>query len=340
MSKLPRSFNEFWYLKLNPDVQEAVEKDFFESGAQHYLMYGFKESRKYNCPDDDEKKDDGKRFIISPKLFIKKRYRAVYGEKLDLRNPSGFNEKILWLTLYWKHPLVVKCTDKYAMRKYAEEAGLGNILPKIYGVYHTSSEIDWAALPEKFVLKCNHGCGYNIICNDKEILDKQEAGMKLDRWLKEDFGKKFFEPQYSKIKPLIICEEYIQPNDGLLPHDYKIYCFGGQPKLILVCSERDKDLKLEWHDLEWVPLDIGLKPNLGKMKKPDSLDEMIRYAAQLSKPFPFVRVDFYDLLCRPVLGELTFTPAYGMAGYYSKKGNEYLGTLLELPRKKIKTNYK
>ena len=43
---VPREYNEGNYLDLNPDVAQAVAKGQFNSGAEHYLKYGYKENRK------------------------------------------------------------------------------------------------------------------------------------------------------------------------------------------------------------------------------------------------------------------------------------------------------
>ena len=74
-----------------------------------------------------------KRYL--PKQFVKYRYKRVTGKKLNLQRPKGFNEKLLWLLLYWKKPLVVQCADKYEVRKYVEEKGVTEIMPELYGVY-------------------------------------------------------------------------------------------------------------------------------------------------------------------------------------------------------------
>ncbi len=273
---------------------------------------------------------------ISPRFFLESRFAERFQEKLDLsRSESlgGFNQKILWLILACRDPLVAACADKYRVRGYVESVGLKHILAKLYGVYRVASEIDWDALPQKFAIKCNHGCGYNIICANKDALDTKEASAKLNMWLREDFGRKFYEPQYSKIKPLIVCEEYMETEAGLLPVDYKVYCFNGVPKAVLYCFERQSGLRLEWYDTEWNPLEVGLIPNGRHAGKPACLDEMLEYAARLAMPFLFVRVDFYVKDGRPFFGEMTFTPAYGMAEYYSPEGNAYLGSLLKLPPK-------
>lgn len=279
-----------------------------------------------------------KMFIrFMPQIYVKYAYKRHFGTFPDLKNPKNFNEKILWLIFNWQHPLMVECTDKYRMREYVKKCGLEFTLPKLYGVWNCGKDIEWSKLPDKYVLKCNHGCEMNIICDGKEKINRVEASNKLDKWLKTKYGgDKFYEPHYLHIKPLIFAEEYIQTVDGKLPIDYKIYCFNGRAKLILACVERnveEKTVHFEFYDLKWNVLDIGSEKNLRKARKPASLKQMIEYAEILSKPFPFVRVDFYDRDGEPILGELTFTPFYGMARYYSNEGNIWLGSMLNLPQK-------
>ena len=236
--------------------------------------------------------------------------------------------------LYWQHPLIVTCADKYRMRGYVKKCGCIEYMPKLYGVYKSTEEIEWDKFPNKFAIKCNHGCKMNIICDDKNKFDIAESTKKLNYWMKDNYAYHVYEPHYAHIKPLILCEEYIETDGGVFPDDYKIYCFNGEAKVILVCMERqDGKLRLEWYDLSWNPLDIGRDKNEQKAKKPLCLDEMIKCAEKLSKPFPYVRVDFYDKDGKAILGEMTFTPYYGMARYYNEKGNEWLGSLLRLPDK-------
>ena len=269
-----------------------------------------------------------------PTLLVKRRYKIRFGKNLNFNEPSNFNEKILWLEKNWQNPLIVQCADKYRLHEYVRQIGLENIMPEIYGKWENAYQIDWDTLPEKFVIKCNHGAKWNIICTNKKNFDKKDAEKRLASWLKMDYGQREFEVHYSHIKPVIFAEEYIEPNsDKLMPEDYKIYCFNGKPAFLLVCLEREKELELEWYDFEWNVFDIGAKPNKQKAKMPKSLHKMVKYAEKLSKPFPFVRVDFYDRAGEPVLGELTFTPMYGMAKYYSEEGNKKIGDMLTLPPK-------
>lgn len=265
---------------------------------------------------------------------LKRILHSRLGRNLDFDNPHNFNEKILWLEKNWQHPLVVQCADKYRLHEYVKGLGLEYIIPKIYGKWDDAASIDWDSCPNKFVIKCNHGAKWNIICNDKSSLDKEDDKRRLNSWLKMDYEEREFEVHYSHIKPVIFAEEYIEPNtDKLMPEDYKIYCFNGKPRFILVCLEREVELELEWYDFNWNVFDIGAKPNKQKAKRPESLEKMVEVAEKLAEPFPFVRVDFYDRAGEPILGKLTFTPMYGMAKYYSEEGNKRIGGMLTLPPK-------
>lgn len=281
-----------------------------------------------------------------PSLFVKYRYYKTFRKKINLKKVKGFNEKILWLTLYWKDQRIVECADKYGLRKYVTNVlGSDQILPQLYGVYESVNDVVWEKFPKQFVIKCTHGCKYNIICDDKSKLDIEESKMKLSNWMKSYYGPSTYEPQYDAMKHRIIAEEYIETKAGLYPDDYKLYCFNGKVKAILVCLNRENSLKgtedllLEWYDPDWNVLDVGIKPNCKRANQPSCLERMKEYAEKLSAPFPFVRVDFYDRN-EPVLGEMTFTPMYGMAKYYSEEGNKLLGSWLQLPNYKIKGRYK
>lgn len=273
---------------------------------------------------------------VSPTLATKVLHYRVTKTLLDLKNPTSFNEKLQWLKLYWDEPLIPVCADKYEIYNYVKTNGDPTILNNLLNVYDSTNQIIWEELPERFALKCTHGCGYNIVTNNKSELDELAVFKQLDIWMDEKFGKYSLEPHYDLIKPRIILEDYIENKAGLLPLDYKIYCFNGVAKLVLVCSEREESLKLDYFDLNWNRLNIGHKEDesVNSIEKPTCFDEMVKHAEILAKPFPFVRVDFYDKDGVAILGELTFTPAANMDTDYNDYGQKFLGGLLVLPRKK------
>ena len=272
--------------------------------------------------------------LVSQTLGTKVLYWIVMGRHLNLVNPEDFNEKLQWLKLNWKDPLVSQCADKYGVRDYVVEQGCSDVLNELYGVYDRSTDIPWGSLPEKFALKCTHGCGYNIICDDKAKLSRVFTLARLEWWLRCNYGRRYAEYHYLPIKPRIICERYIETAAGFLPDDYKIFCFNGRPHYVATGTGRATRIKWNFLDMEWKRIEIALPEHTqGDVPvRPSCWDRMVEVAVALSQPFPFVRVDFYDDKGRAVLGEMTFTPGAGlMTGYYSDAGLKYVGGLLRLP---------
>lgn len=243
-------------------------------------------------------------------------FKGNMGYPLDLENPKTLNEKIQWLKLYDYGELVTQCADKYMLREYCCSKDLAYLLPHLHNVYNDSNEIDFSKLPKKYVLKCNHGAGYNIICYDNEQINKVDVRKTLNKWMKEDYSYFAGEFHYQKIRPRIICEEFIEEFESKLPTDYKIYCFHGVPKIIMVCQDRTENsgaiysyFDLDWNFLSYSKMYKTYNPNV---IKPKHFDEMIEVSKKLSAPFKFVRIDYYDTDKQLILGEMTFTPAGGI----------------------------
>jgi hypothetical protein len=58
---------------------------------------------------------------------------------------------------------------------------------------------------------------------------------------------------------------------------------------------------------------------------------MLSAAATLSKGFPQVRVDFYEVDGKLYFGEMTFTSSAGMNSFYTRDFLLELGNLAKLP---------
>jgi len=220
--------------------------------------------------------------------------------------------------------------DKYLVRKYVEDKGLDSILTKCYGVWNKAGDIDFEALPDRFALKCNHSCGMNIICNDKEKLDKLQAIEKLDLWLKTPHPM-YYESHYNKIKPLILGEEFITDHSGVFPMDYKIHCANGKPVFIQVCYDRNENsagkrviLDLQWKDLHFV-INKDSHYSTQVIPKPLHLEEMLKYASILSANLDYARVDLYDTDERVIFGEITLTPMGGWLDYFTQEALDLMG---------------
>ena len=271
--------------------------------------------------------------IISNEAMSKLYYRVVLHKKLNLKNPKTFNEKIQWMKLYYypKNPLVVNGSDKYAVREYIAEKGYGDKLVPLLGVWERAEDINWDALPDKFVLKCNHGCAYNIVVSDKSKLDKAATVKKLNSWLKEDFGAFNIEVHYSEIKRrLITCEEFL----GESITDYKFFCFNGEPHCIYVSTDlihdRQAQIGFFYLDGKKMPLHRDDYTDIPEVTFPPFYDEMKRAAEVLCKDFPFVRVDFFIANGTWYFAELTFTPGAGMMPFNPEKYDHEWGSMLDI----------
>lgn len=256
---------------------------------------------------------------------------------LNLDNPKTFNEKIQWMKLYDSTPVKTKLADKYLVRDWVKEKIGDNYLIPLLGVYDRFEDIDFNILPNQFVIKCNHGCGYNIIVKDKQQVDYGEIKSKLYKWMNENFGFKVgLELHYRDIERKIIIEEYIENKaSGGDLYDYKFWCFNGKVKYIQFLSERNTDgLKMAFYDKEWVKQNFVYSYPLDSktIKRPDNLQEMIALAEKLSEGFNHVRVDFYRMDDgRIFFGEMTFTSASGACKWNDENINRYFGDLIKLP---------
>lgn len=254
-----------------------------------------------------------------PRRILDLRYRRWTGKSVDWKNPTNLQEFILKNVIdvagdELKLELYSTLADKVRVRSYVTDILGEGYLPKLYGTWETVDEIDWDSLPDKFAIKTNNNCGTNIIVRDKNRLDINDARRKLSRWLKFPYGELTGQPQYSNIKPLIFAEELLEEKKDSpeLPRDYKFFCFNGVPRFILYYEGRKVNGHLTpniAYDLHWQKLDdIVRRPADHDVPPPKPLDEMIELAARLSHGLKFVRVDFYVINDRPILGEMTFTP--------------------------------
>lgn len=283
--------------------------------------------------------------IISPKLNTKVIYRAKFGRKLDLKHPVTLNEKNLWLKFhtYWNNDLVKKCADKYKVREYICDIGLGHILNRLICAYRRPEDIEWNNLPNQFAIKLNIGCGYNHIVSDMTNENADALASEINKWLKQapKSWLGYSEMQYKNVEPIILIEEYLGGPNGELPEDYKFYCINGKCEMIMFCMGRDysgHNAKYYFLDKDWNMVANSYNERSISVQKPVALDEAIKIAETLSKPFPFVRVDLYLIGQRTVFGELTFTPAAGMDIDHLARVidsdediDHYYGRLLKLP---------
>lgn len=272
---------------------------------------------------------------VLQRVIIARQFRRSVGYRLNISKPQSFNEKLQWLKLYHRDPLITICADKYLVREYVGRVIGEEYLTRLYGTYDHAEDVDFQRLPDRFVLKTNNGSGTNVICTSNSVLDHSATRSKLATWLADrNLYAVSFEWAYRDIEPKIICEELLLPASGADLIDYKIMCFNGKARMVFTCTDRKSSLKVDFFDLNWnhLPFQRKFANNERPVPRPKNLDAMISLAEKLAAPFPFVRVDFYDLDTRIVFGELTFYPGNGMEPFEPVSWDYDLGRELGLPQ--------
>ena len=276
-----------------------------------------------------------------PVTLVKWRYFARFKKFPNLKNPKDLNEKILYLKLFTDTTEWTRLADKYRVREFVKERGLEKYLIDFVGVWYDAKDIYFEKLPNSFIFKANNGCGKgsNMIVTDKNKFNVEATRRLLDGWLKEKHvGALAAEPQYKAMKPCILAEALLPLDEGQTSLvDYKIWCFNGKAQYIMTCSSREGSYtKLNLFDLEWNQISGYMNPSVDypletiPLEKPTNLSEMVEVAGILSKGFPCVRVDLYNIRGKIYFGEMTFTSLGGMMNYYTPEFLLKCGEMIDL----------
>lgn len=280
--------------------------------------------------------------FVPDSTMLKIQYYLKTGRKLNIKSPKRWTEKIQWYKINYRVPLMAQCVDKFDVRQYVESVGLDYLLNECYGVFSSPDEIDFSKLPNQFVLKDTLAGGSSsvIICTDKTKADLKEYKTRMWEWVrantKSNFGREWV---YDGRRHRIIIDKYIDPEceEGLI--DYKFFCFNGKVSHEIVISDRFTGEKLDLYTTTWKRMKVAQSdcPNQREqnLPKPENFDEMLKIAETLSKPFPHVRVDLYNIHGKILFGELTFFSASGYYIFTPDKFDFWLGNKFELPQKNI-----
>lgn len=263
-------------------------------------------------------------------LYLKIVYRARFGCKLNLNNPKGFNEKLNWLKLYNQNHIYTVLADKFAVKQYVKKTIGEKYVVPCYGVWKSFDEIEFSKLPQQFVLKTNHDSSGAVICLDKSKFDYQGKRTFFNKVLKRNWFYQLREWPYKNIPHQILAEQYLDDGTGTELRDYKFWCFNGVPKVMYI-TNKGKEIYENFYDMDFKPLDIdhGFPRKTPEYAMPSHFGEMKKLASQLSKGFPFIRVDFFLIKENVYFGEFTFYDWGGMKPL-NKKWEERAGTWINL----------
>lgn len=281
---------------------------------------------------------------LPKKYLVEHFYRKKSGaRKINLKNPERFSDKLGWYKLYYRDELMRSCTDKASVREYVESCGLGYLLNECYGVYERVEDIDWDALPKQFVLKNTLGGfskGIHLVF-DKDKIDREKIKAELLEWLnsKKTYVSPAVEWVYEERLPRIIIEKLlISKSSDDLP-DYKFFCFNGK----VFCSYLMRNYTMDRHMGEnaFLDRDFKLMPVsrtdyrriTEQPEKPKNYEKMVEIAEILSKPFPHVRVDLYNIDGTIIFGELTFFTNSGYIPFDPDSFDFEMGKAFVLPER-------
>lgn len=230
--------------------------------------------------------------------------------------------------------------DKATAKDYvAERIGEKYIIPTL-GIWDRVEDIDWDALPDKFVIKCTHDSGGVIICRDKASFDRDKAIRQLRLGLRRNYYLEGREWPYKNVKPRIIAEVYMEDSQTEELSDYKFFCFDGIVKYLFIATDRQKqgvDVKFDFYDSDFnhLPFLQGHDNAPVPPGKPVNFDLMKRLAAKLSLNIPQLRVDFYEVDGKVYFGELTLFHHGGWTPFVPEEWDYKFGKEIKLPTNRI-----
>lgn len=273
--------------------------------------------------------------ILPDKTYLKLRYYLTFRQRLNLKNPQSYNEKLQWIKLYDRNPLYPTIVDKYDVKQYLEPIiGKEHIIPTL-GIWDSADAIDFDSLPAQFVLKCTHDSGSIVICQDKQTFDAEAAKKSLAKHLRHNFYYGGREWPYKNLKRRIIAEPLLKDDhcEGL--NDYKFFCFGGKMKLMLLATDRNvpgKEVRFDYYDADFRHLNLtrGHPMSGTVLQDTRGFAEMKRMAESMAQGFRHVRVDFYYVNGTIYFGEYTLFPACGFKLWEPYEWNNILGSWIDL----------
>lgn len=273
---------------------------------------------------------------MNDRTFIKWEYFSGMRKFPNLENPITFNEKLQWLKLNDIHPEYSRIVDKAEAKEYVKET-LGDgaeqyIIPTL-GVWNSFDEINFDQLPNQFVLKTTHDSGGVAVVKDKSTMNLTEIRKKIERSMNNNFFYEHREYPYKDIMPRIIAEKYMVDESGTELKDYKFFCFDGEPKMLFVATDRPFDTRFDFFDIEWnhLPFKQGHPLATKEIKNLQGFKKMLDLSRKLSKGFPHVRVDLYDINGDIYFGELTFFHFSGNVPFEPEEWDYKVGEWLTLP---------
>lgn len=239
--------------------------------------------------------------------------------KINLDEPKNILDRICWCKIFDKDPRKPLWTDKINANYMLHELGLDElIIEPVYFSRGYLTRAEYDALPDgKYIIKCNHGSGWNIKFHKNKLFDPAYMISKIHEWYDLNFAYiSGYEWQYENIIPGII----IQPDFGELLN-WEFYCENGNIEGVNLIKKEGKNWQqcIAWADENGNAPKFSLGQeaycNFLSPKEKIILEKMKPYVKKLAQDFKFVRVDLYSINTEIKFSELTFSPCGGIVRY-------------------------
>ncbi|EIX9211800.1 ATP-grasp fold amidoligase family protein (plasmid) [Klebsiella pneumoniae] len=277
-------------------------------------------------------------YIVSDACFHAGRLCKIYGGHVNIEKPVTLNEKICHRMIYDHNPIYTLISDKLAVRNYVHLHTDKIKTVPLLGVYSSFDEIDFNRLPDQFVLKCNHDSGSTIICNNKQLFNVSEAGVRLTMALNRNMYYSTREWQYKNISPVILCEEYIdlfyRRDRKVTPEVLRLHCFHGVARFI-EADFRDAagNEYINVYDIHWQrqPFTMEFPDTPYEVPEPELLSQAISASQELYGHIDYCRVDLMLLSDTIYFSEITLSPRRGKLLITPSEWDTMLGNLWRYP---------
>jgi hypothetical protein len=269
--------------------------------------------------------------LVGDRDYLSRLYRRQFGRRPDLDAPRGFNEKILVKILHDRRAYLTAFADKLRVRGHVAATAPALACPALYWWSARADALPFAALPDAFALKANHGSGWNILVARKAEVRRDDLVAAARRWLRSDFTIVGREWSYRNVHRAVYAEALLAGPDGASPPDCKLFVFNGRVRVVQVDAGRQTHHTQVLYDEHWNPIEGTVAAAPGRPPPPPSaLPTMIAAAEALSLGVDFVRVDLYERDGVVWFGELTNSPNKGLSPFRPATLDRRFGDLLTL----------
>ena len=271
-------------------------------------------------------------------LYLRMAHWIYYRRWPDFANPRTLQEHIQAYVLRTRDPALVMLADKVAVRDYiARTLGSSAHNVPLIGCWSRADEVPLATLPYPVVLKPSHLSGRVLLLSHHHKSDEHKQRARLHSWLHKDHSRTNREWFYSHVPRRVLAEPLLQDQQGDVPPDVKAYVIGGRLRYFQVDSGRFTRPTRNLYGPDWslLPARTSL-PRHPVDPTPEALPMLVEFAERLAAPFEFLRVDFYVLRDRVLVGELTSSPGAGFGHFYPASFGEQLAAHWVLDRRAVR----